>query len=93
MTDVMEMDRPMTTDVGGIAADRLRSYVERLERLAEEKKGIQDDMKDLLTEARSSGFDPKIIKHCLKVRAMSKEERQEQEELIMLYLRALGDSD
>lgn len=89
MTQVI--DKP--NDVGGIAADRLKSYVERLERLSEERKGIQDDIKDVLAEARSGGFDPRIIKHCVKVRAMSKEERQEQEELIMLYLRALGESD
>lgn len=91
MSDVMEMDRPATTEVGGIAADRLKSYVERLERLNEEKKGISDDIKDLLAEAKGTGFNPAIIKHCIKVRAMTKEARQEQDELTYLYLKALGE--
>jgi uncharacterized protein (UPF0335 family) len=79
-----------TNDVGGIAADRLRSFVERLERLEEEKKGISDDIKDVYLEAKGTGFDVKIIRTIIRLRKKAKEERQEEEELIELYKMALG---
>lgn len=88
MTDTITEDR--TTDVGGIAADRLKSFVERLERLAEEKQGIADDMKDVFLEARSTGFDVKVLRTILRQRKKSREERQEEAELIDLYSHALG---
>ena len=88
MTDTITEDR--TTDVGGIAADRLKSFVERLERLAEEKQGIADDMKDVFLEARSTGFDVKVLRTILRQRKKSREERQEEAELIDLYAHALG---
>lgn len=81
---------PASNDVGGVAADRLRSFVERLERLEEEKKGIGDDIKDVLLEARSTGFDVKIIRAVLRLRKLAAEERQEQEELTQLYKTALN---
>jgi uncharacterized protein (UPF0335 family) len=77
-------------DVGGIAADRLRSFIERIERLEEEKKGIQDDIKDVYTEAKGTGFDPGIIRQVVRLRKKAKEERQEEEELLELYKAALG---
>lgn len=80
----------MTDDVGGIAADRLRSFIERVERLEEEKKGIQDDIKDILAEAKGTGFDVKIIRQIIRLRKKAKEERQEEEELLELYKSALG---
>ena len=57
-------------DVGGIAADRLRSLVERIERLEEEKKGIQGDIRDIFAEAKSAGFDVKAMRTILKLRKM-----------------------
>lgn len=81
---------PASNDVGGVAADRLRSFVERLERLEEEKKGISDDIKDVFLEAKSTGFDVKIIRMVMRLRKLAAEERQEQEELKELYQRALG---
>lgn len=80
----------MTDDVGGIAADRLRSFIERIERLEEEKKGIQDDIKDIFAEAKGTGFDVKIIRQIIRLRKKAKEERQEEEELLELYKSALG---
>jgi uncharacterized protein (UPF0335 family) len=77
-------------DVGGIAADRLRSFIERLERLEEEKKGLQDDIKDVMAEAKGTGFDTKVIRQILRLRKQGKEERQEMEELLELYKAALG---
>ncbi|WP_207481416.1 DUF2312 domain-containing protein [Arenibaculum pallidiluteum] len=79
-----------TNDVGGIAGDRLRSFVERIERLEEEKKGLQDDIKDVYAEAKGTGFDVKIIRQIIRLRKQAKEERQEQEELLELYKAALG---
>lgn len=80
----------MTDDVGGIAGDRLRSFIERIERLEEEKKGLSDDIKDIFAEAKGTGFDVKIIRQIIRLRKKAKEERQEEEELLELYKAALG---
>lgn len=77
------------TEVGGIAADRLRSLIERIERLEEEKKGISSDIRDIFAEAKSAGFDVKIMRQIIKLRKMSVEDRDNQEYLIELYKRAL----
>ncbi|MDF2095964.1 MULTISPECIES: DUF2312 domain-containing protein [Aquibaculum] len=79
-----------TNDVGGVAGDRLRSFVERVERLEEEKKTLQEDIKEIYAEAKSSGFDVKILRQIIRIRKQDKEERQEQEELLELYKAALG---
>ncbi|GAB4175488.1 MAG: DUF2312 domain-containing protein [Thalassobaculales bacterium] len=78
------------TDVGGIAAEQLRSFIERIERLEEEKKALQEDIKDVFAEAKGNGFDPKIMRQVLRMRRMDESERDEQETLLDLYLRALG---
>jgi uncharacterized protein (UPF0335 family) len=75
---------------GGIAADRLRSVVERIERLQEERKALQSDIKDIFTEAKSAGFDAKVIRKVLARRAMDAAEREEQDTLLDTYERALG---
>lgn len=77
-------------DVSGIAADQLKSYVERIERLTEEKKGIAADIKDIFAEAKGNGFDVKTLREVLKLRQMDESDRDEQESLIDLYLSALG---
>jgi len=82
--------RQDTPDVGGIAADRLRSFIERIERLEEEKAALAGDVREVFAEAKSSGFDTKIMREILKLRKMEKADRQEQEELLDLYKRALG---
>lgn len=78
------------TDVGGIAQDVLLSFVERIERLEEEKKNLAEDIKDVYAEAKSSGFDVKIMRQIIKMRKMEDSDRQEYEALIDLYAHALG---
>jgi uncharacterized protein (UPF0335 family) len=76
-------------DVGGIAADRLRSIVERVERLEEEKKALSSDIKDIFAEAKSAGFDVKVLRAVIKLRKLDDAALQEQDTLIDLYRRAL----
>ncbi|MBP2232508.1 uncharacterized protein (UPF0335 family) [Azospirillum agricola] len=76
--------------VEGIAADRLKSFVERIERLEEEKKGLQEDVKEVYAEAKGTGFDTKIIRQIIRLRKMDKADRQEQEAILELYKEALG---
>lgn len=76
-------------EVGGIAADRLKSLIERVERLEEEKKGIASDIRDIFAEAKSAGFDVKIMRIVLKLRKMNAADRDEQEALTDTYRRAL----
>lgn len=83
-------DAATSTDVGGIAADRLRSFIERIERLEEEKKGIQDDIKDIYAEAKGTGFDTKVMRQIIRIRKMESNDRQEMEALLDLYKSALG---
>lgn len=75
---------------GGIAADRLRSIIERAERLEEERKALAGDIKDIFSEAKSAGFDVKTIKQIIRLRKMEPAEREEQENLFDIYRRALG---
>ncbi|PZW48758.1 uncharacterized protein (UPF0335 family) [Humitalea rosea] len=77
-------------DVGGIAADRLRSIIERVERLEEEKKALSGDIKDIMQEAKSAGFDAKVIRQIISIRKKEPAEVEEQETLLDLYRRALG---
>ena len=76
-------------DVGGIAADRLRSIVERIERLEEEKKALAGDIKDIFQEAKSAGFDIKVLRQVIRLRKMDQAQLQEQDTLLDLYRRAL----
>jgi uncharacterized protein (UPF0335 family) len=78
------------SDVGGIAVDRLRSFIERIERLEEEKKGLQDDIKEVYAEAKGTGFDAKIMRQIIRLRKMDKNDLQEQEAILELYKQALG---
>ena len=65
------------TEVGGIASDRLRSLIERIERLEEEKKAISGDIRDIYAEAKSAGFDVKIMRAVIKLRKMNAADRDE----------------
>ena len=78
------------TEVGGIAADRLMSIIERIERLMEEKKALQSDISDIFAEAKGAGFDVKTIREVIKERAKDEAEREEQRTLRDLYLQAIG---
>ena len=77
-------------DVGGISGERLRSFVERIERLEEEKASLASDIREIFAEAKGTGFDTKILRQVLKLRKLDREDRQEQETLLDLYLQALG---
>ncbi|MEE8663478.1 MAG: DUF2312 domain-containing protein [Acetobacter sp.] len=76
--------------VGGIAADRLRSIIERVERLEEERKAIAGDIKDIFSEAKSAGFDVKVIRQIIRLRKQDPTDVEEQETLLDIYRRALG---
>lgn len=80
----------MADDVGGVAGKRLKSFIERVERLEEEKGGIADDIKDVYAEAKGVGFDPKIIRKVIRERKMDAEKRREEYELMDLYKSAIG---
>ncbi len=80
-------------DVGGIAADRLRSFIERIERLEEEKAALAADIREVFAEAKSNGFDTKIMRQVVRLRKMESADREEQELLLDLYKRALGMSE
>lgn len=73
-----------------IASDRLLSIIERIERLNEEKKGLTADIRDIMTEAKSAGFLPKVIREIIKMRAEDEAEREEREAIRDAYLKALG---
>ena len=75
---------------GGVAGDQLRAFVERIERLEEEKKGIAEDIKDVYAEAKGNGFDVKVLRQVIRLRKQDRNEREEQEALLDLYLHALG---
>jgi len=73
-----------------MAMDRLKSIIERYERLDEEKKALSSDQRDILLEAKSAGFDPKIIREVLRLRKMDADELEEREALIDTYKAALN---
>lgn len=74
-----------------IAADRLRSFIERVERLEEDKAAVMNDIKEVFAEAKGEGYDVKTLRQVIKIRKMEKAERQEQEAMLELYLAALGE--
>ena len=76
-------------EVGGIATDRLRSLIERIEKLEEDKKEISTDIREVFAEAKSAGFDVKIMRAILKLRKMNAADRDEQEFLLDTYRKAL----
>ena len=76
--------------MGGIAADRLRSIIERVERLNDEVKALKSDIKDVFAEAKAAGFDVKVLRLVIKLRALEPAEVEEQETILDLYRRALG---
>ena len=77
-------------DVGGIAGERLRSFIERIERLEEEKRTLAADIKEVYAEAKGNGFDAKIMRQLIRIRRMDKDDLDEQETLLDVYKRALG---
>ena len=77
-------------DVGGIAGAQLKSFIERVERLEDEKRALGEDIKEVYAEAKGNGFEPKIMRQIIKIRKMDKDDHDEQETLLDVYKRALN---
>ena len=74
----------------GASADQLNQFIERIERLEEEKRAVMADIRDVYSEAKGTGFEPKIMRQLVKMRAMDRELLQEQDELLETYRAAVG---
>ena len=79
-----------TKDVDGVAGERLRSFVERIERLTEEKAALSEDIKEVFLESKGAGFDTKAIRTVVKLRAMDAQARAEEESILDTYKAAIG---
>jgi uncharacterized protein (UPF0335 family) len=77
------------TDTIGISGDRIRSYIERIEHIEEEIKGLNEGKKEAFAEAKGEGFDVKVLREILRLRKLDREDREEHESLVDLYLRAM----
>ncbi len=77
-------------DVGGVAGKRLQSFFDRVERLEEEKSALAEDIKEIFAEAKAAGFEVKIMRRVMKLRKMDVEKRREEDELLELYMAAIG---
>jgi uncharacterized protein (UPF0335 family) len=75
---------------GTVASDQLRLFIERIERLEEEKKGIADDIRDVYAEAKANGYDPRIIRMVVRLLNMESHTRQEQDAVLETYRAAIG---
>ena len=84
------LESTATTGTDNVNGGQLRAFVERIERLLEEKQALADDIKDVYAEAKGNGFDSKIIKLVVKIRADDRDKRLEEETILDLYLAALG---
>ena len=78
------------TDAGGVAGDRLRTIIERIERLEEEKKAPSEDIREVYSEAKGAGFDVKVIRQLVRLRKMDATDRSEMEQVLDVYKRVLG---
>jgi uncharacterized protein (UPF0335 family) len=90
MTDAA-VSPPPATSTGGVAAERLRSFIARVERLEEDKANIAHDIKEVFAEAKGEGYDVKVLRKVISLRKRDPRERAEEEELLELYLSALGE--
>ena len=81
----------MAANTGGVAAERLRSFIERVERLEEEKAQLAQDIREVYAEAKGEGFDVKVLRRIVSLRKKDPAQRREEEELLELYLSALGE--
>ncbi len=81
------------TDTVGIAGDRIRSFIERIEHVDEEIKALNEGKKEVLSEAKGEGFDVKVLKEILRLRKQDKDERDEHESLLDLYLSAMENAE
>ena len=79
-----------TVSSDAVAQDQIRAFIERIERMEEEKKAIADDIKEIYAEAKGNGFDTKVLRQIVRIRKQDHAERMEQEALLELYMAALG---
>lgn len=86
----MAKPKNVPASVGGVSGERLTLLIERIERMNEEHAGLADDIRDVYAEAKSAGFETKILRQIVKLRKMDRQKRQEQEELLELYKSAIG---
>ena len=84
------MAKQPTVSSDSVAQDQLRAFIERIERMEEEKKAIADDIKEIYAEAKGNGFDTKVLRKIVAIRKQDHAERMEQEALLDLYMAALG---
>jgi uncharacterized protein (UPF0335 family) len=80
----------MSANSGGVSAERLRSIIKRIEKLEEDKAAVSEDLKEVYSEAKGTGFDTKTIRQIVRLRKMELEKRREQDELLDLYMSAIG---
>lgn len=90
MTDSPSADS--NSAIGGIAAEALRQTIDRIERLEDEKRALSEDVKEVYGQAKSQGFDTKVIRKIVALRRQDRQEREEQEQLLELYLAAIGEA-
>jgi uncharacterized protein (UPF0335 family) len=84
------MAKQPTVSSDSVAQDQLRAFIERIERMEEEKRAIADDIKEIYAEAKGNGFDTKVLRQIVRIRKQDASERMEQEALLELYMAALG---
>jgi uncharacterized protein (UPF0335 family) len=84
------MARKPTVSSDSVAQDQIRAFIERIERMEEEKAAISDDIKEIYAEAKGNGFDTKVLRQIIRIRKQDAAERMEQEALLELYMAALG---
>jgi uncharacterized protein (UPF0335 family) len=85
-----ETPKKAEASVSEISGNRLKSFIERVERLEEEKSAIAEDIRDVYSEAKGTGFDPRIMRKIVSLRKTNLEKRREQQELLELYMSAIG---
>jgi len=89
VSNVTEL-KPDESDVSGVSGKRLQAFFDRIERLEEEKAALAEDIKDVYAEAKAVGFDVKIMRRIMRLRKMDVEKRREEDELLELYMAAIG---
>jgi uncharacterized protein (UPF0335 family) len=91
MNDASPAPAERAPDTGGVAAERLRSFVQRIERLEEDKAALGQDLREVYAEAKGEGFDTKVLRKLIGLRRRDPRQRREEDELLELYLSALGE--
>lgn len=90
IADFRQQQDSTANDAGGVSGQRLKAFIERIERLETEKAALGDDIKDIYAEAKGVGFDAKTMRKVIRLRKMDAEKRREEDELLELYKSAIG---